>query len=74
MWGETADIQSAVSRSISNTGILYQVNLLCSITVDAETGLMRAFTFAIKSETMEQTSVAEVNYNVDQEPDYSLKY
>ena len=46
----------------------------CSITVDAETGLMRAFTFAIKSEAMEQTSVAEVNYNVDQEPDYSLKY
>ena len=46
----------------------------CSITVDPETGLMRAFTFAIKSEAMEQTSAAEVNYNVDQEPDYSLKY
>lgn len=46
----------------------------CSITVDPETGLMRAFTFAIKTEAMEQTSAAEVNYNVDQEPDYSLKY
>ena len=46
----------------------------CSITVDPETGLMRAFTFAIKSEAMEQSSAAEVNYNVDQEPDYSLKY
>lgn len=46
----------------------------CSITVDPETGLMRAYTFSMKSEGMEQSYNAEVNYNVDQKPDYSLKY
>ena len=46
----------------------------CSITVDPETGLMRAYTYGMTSEGMEQTYDAEVNYNVDQKPDYSLKY
>ena len=46
----------------------------CSITVVPETGLMRAFTYAMKTADIEEAYDVEVNYNVDQEPDYSLKY
>ena len=46
----------------------------CSITVDPETGLVRAFTYDMKSEDMEMANSGEMNYNVDQKPDYSLKY
>lgn len=46
----------------------------CSITVDPETGLMRAFTYNMKTDDMEQACDGEMNYNVDQKPDYSLKY
>ncbi len=46
----------------------------CSVKVDPETGLLRGFTYGIKTDDFEQTVNAEMNYNVDQEPDYSLKY
>ena len=46
----------------------------CSVSVDPETGLLRAFSYSMKTDDIEQASNGEVNYNVDQEPDYSLKY
>ena len=46
----------------------------CSISVDPETGLVRAYTYNMKTDDMELDYNGEMNYNVDQEPDYSLKY
>ena len=46
----------------------------CSLSVDPETGLVRAYTYSMKTDDMEVANSGEINYNVDQEPDYSLKY
>ena len=46
----------------------------CSLKVDPATGLIRGFGYDQVSQYGEQIISAEVNYNVDKEPDYSIKY
>lgn len=46
----------------------------CSITIDPETSLIRAFSYQQITERAESTYSSEVFYNVDKQPDYSIKY
>ncbi len=46
----------------------------CSLTIEPETSLIRGFTYHQVSEYADATVSAEVNYNVDKQPDYSIKY
>ena len=42
--------------------------------MDPATGLIRGFGYDQVSQDGEQIISAEVNYNVDKEPDYTIKY
>ena len=46
----------------------------CSLTIDPETSLIRGYTFDVSGDFGEQSNSVEVNYNVDKQPDYSIKY
>lgn len=46
----------------------------CSLTLDPETSLIRGFAYHQVSDYADMVVSAEVNYNVDKEPDYTIKY
>ena len=46
----------------------------CSLTIDPETSLIRAYSYHQVSEHADAIYNAELFFNVDKEPDYSLKY
>ena len=46
----------------------------CSLTIDPETSLIRGYAYDLTADFGEIIASAEVNYNVDKQPDYSLKY
>ncbi len=62
-----ADLEDGVEIPVSYSG--------CSVTIEPETSLLRGYTYRQeRKEYGEETVSAEVNYNVDKEPDYSIKY